>query len=151
MRRPPFVVEGNCLTRTKKTPNWLWHSGDRSLKHDVLIMLPQHCQNVTAPQHVADKGDAGGPGTLGQSIWKAAKDFGGMGEFSLQSVWCNNGRLTKSFLHFEVPLICNGKDKFHTFNIKASLLLTNDRVITCNKRFAKSEEPTQFYHIIIIS
>ena len=58
----------------------MWHGGDRSLKHDVLIMLPQHCQNVTAPQQAADKGDAGGPGTLGQSMWKAAKGFSGAWE-----------------------------------------------------------------------
>lgn len=135
-------------TQKKKTSNWLWHCGDRSLKHDVLIMLPQHCQNVTAPQHVADKGDAGGPGTLGQPIWKAAKDCGGMGEWAVnhQRQW--SGATTVALRSLSTLWGCSWKDKFHTLNIQAALinipLLTIDQLITCNlKRAAKSEKPTK--------
>lgn len=104
----------------KKASNWQWPTADGSLKHDVLIMLPQHCQQVAAPQLVADKGDAGGLGTLGQSIWKAAKDCGGMAEWAVNhgptAVRCNNGHFRKSALWSSTNLPL--KDSFHTSKLQ---------------------------------
>lgn len=104
--------EETVLQTQKETSNWLWPTADGSLKHDVLIMLPQHCQRAAAPQLVVDKGDVGGLGTLGQPIWKAAKDCGGQGEWAVNhgptAVRCNNGRFRKFFL-FEAPLIYHWK------------------------------------------
>lgn len=132
MAAPLLCLEETVLHAQKKTPNRLWHGGDRSLKHDVLIMLPQQFQNVTAPQHVADKGDARGPGTLGQPIWKAVKGFGGHGRVSGEPFshlqW--SGTTTRSVFstHFELLLIRNWKQNSH--NIKALRLLTSDHMHT---------------------
>lgn len=104
----------------KKTSNWLWHAADSSVMHDVLMVLPQHCQQqVAAPQLVSDQGDARGLSTHGQLIWKAAKDcWSWHGRLSTEPQWtvgpgafqCNNGHFRKS-CYFEVLLSLHLKDE----------------------------------------
>lgn len=116
MATPPVVGhcvgDGvNCLTH-KKRPQTDWRAADSSVMHDVLLVLPQHCQEqVAAPVcPVLDRGDARGLGTHGQLFWKAAKDcWSWHGGVSIEPQWtvgpvtlqCNNGHLEKNCF-FEV-------------------------------------------------
>lgn len=96
----------NCPTHKKRLQTD-WRTADSSVMHDVLLVLPQHCQQqVTAPRFVSDRGDARGLGTHGQFFWKAAKNcWSCYGRVSTEPQWTvgpvasrsNNGHFWKSW------------------------------------------------------